>query len=94
MSTRLLLSGWVIEPDDHGWTLFKQGVVKKGASRGRLYKERATYFPRLQQALEALQDHVLAESDARSVDALLEALQAFRKELQALWALMPVELAP
>jgi hypothetical protein len=72
--------GWRISSDPECWTL---GKPKTRLIKGKheIYLAHATYYPTLQQALQALIEKELRDSDAASATEVLTLLRTMKAEI-------------
>lgn len=80
--TRLDFGDWRIEAYETGWTLGQPRRRSENSKRpGEEYLARQTYYPKLSQALRALQERHLRECGATTAEELLDEIASFRSLL-------------
>jgi hypothetical protein len=76
-----------LESDSFSWKLKRLDNYKSGKNKGKEYVTHERYFASLMQAIIAMQDAHLRDSDAASLEELRQELDAFRSRISSLFVL-------
>lgn len=73
---------YVVQPDHTGWMVVEYKVRQSGKAEGEEYGTLVGYYPRMADALEAILEQKIRDSEATDVRTLADEIRAFRRELQ------------
>lgn len=73
---------YTVQPDSHGWMVLEAKTRQSGERAGEDYATAVGYFARMPDALEAVLEYQLRESEAIDALTLANEIRAFRRELE------------
>lgn len=73
---------YTVQPDHTGWMVTENKVRQSGKAAGEEYATLVGYYPRMPDALDAVLNQKIRDSEATDAQSLADEIRAFRRELQ------------
>lgn len=75
-------NNWAIESEGRCFALVRKKIVQSGKRKGNIVKVKDSYFSNLREMLLRIPDRVAMESDATTLDELLDTIKKYTKLIE------------